>query len=205
MRNIKAIIFDLGGVVIDWSDDIVYRKAADISGIRFKKLQKAAEDEMDSFCKGKITETEFWRRALRKSGHPKNHVLLRLDRLWYHEYRKSARLNREVIKIIRKIRARYKVGVISNISPVHDAVNKKRRYYRYTDNEVLSHKVGIIKPDLRIYRIALKKLRCEPSECLFIDDKIRNVRGARKAGMNAAQFKDAARLKRDLKRFGIEV
>lgn len=202
--EIKAVIFDLGGVVIDWSDDIVYRKAAKISGLPFEKLRKVAEREKQSFMQGEFSESEFWRRVLKKSGRH-DHILRKLDRLWYKEYKKNAKLNRDVINIIRKLSGRYSLGVISNLNVVHDAVNRKRKYYRYLKHRVLSYKAGVTKPDIRIYRLAAKKVRCKPRQCLFIDDKPENVKGARKAGMNAIRYKDVAQLKKDLRRYNIKI
>ncbi|MBI4018501.1 MAG: HAD family phosphatase [Candidatus Aenigmarchaeota archaeon] len=202
MRNIKAVIFDLGGVVIQWDDDIVFRKAAAISGIPFAKLKKAAENEMKAFYKGKMSESGFWRRVLDKCG-VKDHVLLRLDKLWLTEYRKNARLNREVVKMIASLRKKYKIGVISNLAVVHDVINRKRSYYRHIRHKVLSYQVGMAKPEPGIYRVAAKRLRCAPRECLFIDDKLINARGARKAGMNAVHYTGITKLRKDLKRLGI--
>jgi len=203
-RAIKVVIFDLGGVVVKWSDDIAFRKAAKIAGVPFKKLKKAANNEITHIHKGMITETEFWRRVLRNSGAKKN-LLKKVDKTWHKEYIKKSRLNSDVIKIAKRLHRKYRLGVISNLSKFHDIENRKRKYYKKLQHEILSYKVKLIKPDPRIYRLAARKVRCKPQECLFIDDKLVNVNGARKVGMKAIRFTSISKLKKDLKMYGVKV
>ncbi len=203
--KIKAVIFDLGGVVVKWRDEIAFRKAAKIAGVPFSKLRKYSYPEIPRIWKGQITEKEFWRHVLKKCGVEKNNILQKVDDIWSEEYRKKNRLNKEVIKIIMKLRGKYRLGVISNLVLLHDVVNRKRNYYKYLQHEVLSYKVGLIKPDPRIYRLAAKKVGCIPQECVFIDDKSVNVAGARRAGMNAIHFRNAAQLRKDLRKYGVYV
>jgi HAD superfamily hydrolase (TIGR01509 family) len=60
-----------------------------------------------------------------------------------------------------------------------------------TDKIIYSYRIGLLKPDPRIYRIALKTACTEPQKTLFVDDRLENVEGARKLGIIAHQFKDA--------------
>ena len=55
--------------------------------------------------------------------------------------------------------------------------------YRIFDGAVLSYKIGIIKPSAGIYRYALKRFKLKPNECIFIDNRPANVRGAKKIGI----------------------
>lgn len=66
------------------------------------------------------------------------------------------------------------------------------RYFNldFFDGVVVSADVHTVKPDIRIYKHLLEKYSLKAEECLFIDDRQDNVDGARKAGMNAAQFKN---------------
>lgn len=60
----------------------------------------------------------------------------------------------------------------------------------FFDGVVVSADVHTVKPDIKIYKHLLEKYSLKAEECLFIDDRADNVDGARKAGMNAAQFKN---------------
>lgn len=202
--RIRAVIFDLGGVVVHWKEDTVYRKAAKIIRTPFSKVKKYGDHELDALCLGKITENEFWRRLLKRLG-VHDHVLHRLDRLWYREYSRGSRLNRGVMNLVTKLRRHYVIGVISNLSIKYDIVNRKKNRYKHLQHLVLSYKVGLLKPDPRIYRLAARKVRCRPQDCLFIDDKLVNVKGARRAWMNVVHYRNITQLKREMKRYGILV
>ena len=60
----------------------------------------------------------------------------------------------------------------------------------FFDGVVVSADVHTVKPDIRIYKHLLEKYSLKAEECLFIDDRADNVEGAKKAGMNAAQYKN---------------
>jgi putative hydrolase of the HAD superfamily len=66
------------------------------------------------------------------------------------------------------------------------------RYFNldFFDGVVVSADVHTVKPDIKIYKHLLEKYSLKAEECLFIDDRQDNVDGARKAGMNAVQFKN---------------
>jgi HAD superfamily hydrolase (TIGR01509 family) len=61
---------------------------------------------------------------------------------------------------------------------------------RFVDDIIISAEEGIIKPDRRIYQIALDRLGAEPDTTLFVDDYPANVKGARDLGMKAVHFID---------------
>ena len=63
--------------------------------------------------------------------------------------------------------------------------------------------LGVRKPEERIYRMALEMTGRGPGESVFIDDREENVEGARRAGMHAVQYKDAAQLRTELQRLGV--
>jgi putative hydrolase of the HAD superfamily len=56
------------------------------------------------------------------------------------------------------------------------------------DQLIISAEVGIMKPDARIYQLALEKLGVAPAEAVFVDDFAVNIEGARAVGMYAIQF-----------------
>ena len=65
--------------------------------------------------------------------------------------------------------------------------------------------LGLRKPDVRIYRMAIDLTQRDPEECLFVDDRPLNVEGARRAGMRAVRFENAGQLRRDLTANGISL
>jgi putative hydrolase of the HAD superfamily len=63
--------------------------------------------------------------------------------------------------------------------------------------------VGVLKPALRIYEVALAMAQAEPGASVFIDDRVRNLEPAKELGMHAIHFTDAARLRDELARVGV--
>ena len=69
----------------------------------------------------------------------------------------------------------------------------------------VSGRVGVMKPDLAIYRLHAETFGLDPAATLFFDDNVKNVEGARAAGWNAEVFRSPAELRKDLARFGVAI
>lgn len=82
-----------------------------------------------------------------------------------------------------------KTAMLSNCGPeVIDRVRAQREVARYFDAMVISWEERVLKPDARIYRIALERLGVSPGEALFVDDRPENVAGAEAVGMRGLVF-----------------
>ncbi len=185
-----AIIFDLGGVIID----IVYNKTADafkaLGLIDFdEKYTQAAQTELfDRFEIGEVSAFHFVNRLLdllpqginaNQVVHAWNAMILtipqeRLD--WLTELRKTR-----------------KVFLLSNTNALHiDAVNRSlqqtapnKTLNDYFDHVYLSHEMGMRKPSEAIFLNVCDEQGLMPAETLFVDDTERHVHGAKKAGLQA--------------------
>jgi putative hydrolase of the HAD superfamily len=90
-------------------------------------------------------------------------------------------------------RAGYKTGILSNIGDAMEAgILARFDWLQSFHHHTFSHRLGIAKPDLAIYRYAAQGLGEDPSHILFIDDREDNVQAARKAGMVAVQYSSHA-------------
>lgn len=74
-----------------------------------------------------------------------------------------------------------------------------------TDGAIFSYTVRQIKPDLEIYETLLNQYRLKPDECVFIDDRMENIEGAKKAGIHGICFETIEQVKEDLKKYNIYV
>ena len=74
-----------------------------------------------------------------------------------------------------------------------------------TDGAIFSYTVKQIKPDLEIYETLLNQYRLKPDECVFIDDRMENIEGAKKAGIHGVCFETIGQVKEDLKKYNIYV
>jgi putative hydrolase of the HAD superfamily len=72
-------------------------------------------------------------------------------------------------------------------------------------NVFKSHEEGLKKPDKNAFINALKKIKAEPKECVFVDDYESNVKAASELGITAVQFTTTEKLKEVFERLGIKV
>ena len=110
----------------------------------------------------------------------------------------------EMVDLVKKIKkAGYKVPLLSNVLRKMALYNSNKRRYRLFKPLFLSYTIGARKPFQAIFKHALRKLRVKPEECIFIDDQISYLEGAKALGINTIHFKNHPQLVRDLKRFDI--
>jgi HAD superfamily hydrolase (TIGR01549 family) len=93
-------------------------------------------------------------------------------------------------QVIEKVRARHELGVIANQEAgIHDLLNKVG-WNRMFDVIIISDEVQLWKPDARIFKMALDKAGCKPSEAAMVGDRIDNdVTPAKRLGMKTVRFK----------------
>lgn len=84
----------------------------------------------------------------------------------------------------------YRLFVLSNASDAFYRYFPQEVPVEYFDGIVVSADLHIIKPDRKIYEYLLEKYQLIAAECLFIDDRLENVKGARAVGMQAHQFQN---------------
>jgi putative hydrolase of the HAD superfamily len=115
-------------------------------------------------------------------------------------------LDEDVVRLIERLGARYDVGLLSNATP---GLESELRDYHKIEGLfkviVNSSRVGMAKPDTRIYHLAAERMGVEPEACVHIDDLAHNVEGAREAGFRGIHHKgDYAALEGELRSLGVE-
>jgi len=113
--------------------------------------------------------------------------------------------NVELLEFARSLRPRFKTGILSDAwlgtrQDIWDYVNDT-----VFDVIVYSAEEGVCKPHPEIYRLALARLGVEPHEATFCDDRAHNVEGARRVGIHAFQYTDAAAARQEIERLIREV
>jgi FMN phosphatase YigB (HAD superfamily) len=83
-------------------------------------------------------------------------------------------VDRTLVDTIRSLRGKYKTGLISNAC----------------DALIISAEVGVMKPEAKIYQLALEQLGVRPNEAVFVDDFEENIEGCEKVGIKGIHFKD---------------
>ena len=193
---IKAVIWDLGGVLLRTADLSSRQALADRLGKPRHELENLvfSGDSGDRAQLGEISADEHWENIRRA---------LALDAAGIDEFRRQFwegdQLDVELVDHIRSLRGRYKTGLLSNaFSDLRQVVTSLLNFSDAFDDMVISAELHLVKPDARIYQVALRRLGAEPEEAIFIDDMLRNVEGARSQGMNAIHFRQRAQALEDL-------
>jgi putative hydrolase of the HAD superfamily len=100
---------------------------------------------------------------------------------------------------IKKLHPTYKVGLLSNAwDDLRQTMHTRWDIDGLFDELIISAEVGIVKPDPRIFHLALERLSVQPAESVFIDDILTNVEAARQEGLVAIHFQDTRQTLADL-------
>ncbi len=193
---IKAIYFDIGGVLVRTEDKNPRTRLAARLGMSFEALEEivfGGENGRKSQL-GEITAEQLWANVCQQVHWP-------FDR-WRDleaEFFAGDRLDGELVDYIRSLHQRYKTGVISNaLSDVRTVILNKWRMTDAFDVLVISAEEGVMKPDARIFQIALNALCVQPAEAVFVDDNKDNVEAARAVGIQAIQFANPGEVRLEL-------
>lgn len=163
--------------------------------------QKFHGEDLTDFFQGRISEEKYFEKIIIK-----NKWEISVDFL-----KDAVRKNFEEIEgtreIIEKLKKKgYKLGLVSVHSKEWiDYCEKKFDYHKLFDSVLYSFEIGICKPDKKIYEKILQEMQVKPTECLFIDDSLINIRYAKELGMNAIQFKNSSQLIEELAILSINI
>ena len=194
---IKVIVFDMNGVVVTNFSQEVWEKHAKKLKLSVDELKKIFKEYVawDNVTK-KATAERFW---LHRKNDWKNIELKDLKSL-LKDLHASEKVNPEMIELIKNLRGKYKIGVLSNVSGVlPDLLKNKYQIPELVDYSLSSADFGIAKPDSKVFSKMLTKLKLKPEELIFIDDKLHNVEAAKQIGIKAMHFVEMKQLKKGLR------
>ncbi len=185
--NIRAVIWDLGGVLVrteDWTPRARWEQRLGLEPGALSRLVFEGEaSRMASI--GRANTADVWRWVCRRLEIPEQEWSTLERDFWSGD-----RVDMEIIAFIRGLRPRIASGLLSNAWPsLRQALEEHWRIADAFDHIVISAEAGLVKPDPLIYHLALQGLGVLPQEAVFIDDFIENVEGARAVGMHAIHFR----------------
>jgi len=197
-KFVKAVIFDVGGVLVRTEDPAPRERLAAEHGLSVKELYDIVfgSDTWGLVQLGSITSDDHWQAVGHRMG------LVRPDgaNAFRAAFFAGDRLDRELLDLIRQLRARYKIALLSNApgNLRHWIVREWEVPVNTFDEIVVSAEEGIMKPDPEIYCIALDRLGVLPQEAIFVDDFVENVEAARALGIKAIHFTSPEALRTEL-------
>ena len=183
--TIRAVYFDLGGVILRTEFQAPRQHLAERLGMEYEDIARIVfEGETSQQASiGRITEAEHWAAILRRLHLPVTELQAVRDEFFAGDI-----LDRNLLDFMRGLKQTVKVGLISNAWSGLRPWIISNKFDDAFDVMIISAEVGVMKPDPRIYQVALEQLDMAPAEAVFLDDFIRNVEGARAAGMQAIHF-----------------
>jgi 2-haloacid dehalogenase len=198
---VHAALFDLGKVLLDWDPRYYYREFFDDEAALEDFVQRVvAPDWILEMDAGKPVARAV---AERSRLYPEHAALIaRWPSGW------PVMLRGEIagsVAVLAALRARgLRLYALTNFSTETFPVARRRhRFLDWFEDIVVSGEHGLVKPDPRIYRLAIDRCRLEPSRTVFIDDSPANVAAGRAAGMHALHFTAPERLRADLVALGV--
>jgi len=195
--TIRAVFFDMGGVIGRTMDRAPRTRLAERLGMSYAQIARAVFENESSLraSLGEISPQEHWANVVQQLGLPAEEI----DRV-RDEFFGGDQLDLDLINYIRSLRPRYRTGLLSNAWSDMRAYLVREKIDDAFDEMIISAEVGMMKPDPRIYQLALERLKVEPGEAVFVDDFAINVEGARAVGMHAVQFTAPDKMAEELNR-----
>ncbi len=215
MSSIEAVIFDFGGVIVPGGAEPIASET-ESPYVQIERRFRLPEGftfnvvylENPAWMRLRVGEGSFeeWYETTRRLAEERASREVADAILAELQTKRPPVFNPGMVELVRALRGRYKVGLLSNAAPgLEEDLRDHFRIADLFDDIVNSATVGLAKPDPRIFRLAAERLGVPPERCFFTDDLAHNVEGARSVGMTAHQFKGVEGLLQALRAAGVEV
>ncbi|CAN5120223.1 HAD family phosphatase [soil metagenome] len=200
---IKAAIFDIGGVLLNWTNLPLFEDIDQTLEITEEKRNEAWKTHLIPLEEGKIDEEEFWRSFIKDTD---AHGTLPPESLLQRSFKKNFKINNDVLKIAHQLKTcGLSLGIISNMIEQHAEIIRATGLFNGFDDVILSNEVHLRKPKADIYKLAITNLGFSPDEIFFVDDLPENIKGAEKVGLYGIQFLNVEQLKDDIRKLGVDL
>jgi 2-haloacid dehalogenase len=201
-QAIDTIIFDLGGVLIDWNPRHLYRKIF--------KTEEEIEWFLQNVCTSEWNEKQD---AGRSFAEATNELLVKFPdheipiRAWYDRWQEtiSGRISGtvEILKEIKELK-KYRLYALTNWSEqTFPWALNNFEFLHWFEGIVVSGTEKTRKPFPEFYEILLKRYQIEPSKAVFIDDVHRNIVGGQTVGIQGIHFQSPDQLRAELQQIGV--
>lgn len=204
MRKPDTVIFDLGGVLIDWNPRYLYRKIF--------STEKEITWFLENVCTPEWNEQQD---AGRSFGEATAELLAKFPehreaiRAWYDRWEETiGGPISETVHLLGTIRNRkqHRLYALTNWSAeTFPWARKAFDFLHWFEGIVVSGEEKMMKPQPAFYRVLLDRYRIQPSSAVFIDDNLENVAGARALGIDGIHFLNPGQLQQELEERGILV
>jgi len=197
--NIDTIIFDLGGVLVDWKPEYLYRKV-------FNGNEKKVQWFLNNVCTSAWNAEQDAGRTIEEAENvkiaefPEHEHLIRLFySKWHQMFSGSIEENVALFKAL-KASGNFKIYALTNWSAEKwDLGLELFPFFNYFDGVVVSGQEKMRKPYLEIYELILNRFQINPEKTIFIDDNEENVIAAKALKLHGIHYKSPQQLLNELK------
>lgn len=195
----RNIIFDLGGVLIDWQPKRIIDKVFKHFKTKPYHIAQVIETKAwQQYDRGIFTREDV-AQNLSKS-FDKNHIINFISNIIHHLPPHKEGLN--ILKLIKK--RSYKTYVLSNFPQIEfEYIEQKYDFFKKFDGKIVSYHVNAIKPESEIYHALLNTYLLDPKECLFIDDRKENLEAGKALEIDGILCKDHTHALKTLKQLKV--
>jgi putative hydrolase of the HAD superfamily len=184
-----SVIFDIGGVVLEWNPSKVLADCYPDPAARATAREALLRhDDWQAFDRGELSEAELVSRAHARSGRSVGEFERLLAALWH-----SLTVKSDTVALLRSLQSRrVPLYCLSNMpAPVYGRLRQIHDFWDVFQGIVISGEVGLAKPSREVFELVLARYNLTASEAIFFDDVPENVAAARSVGIDGVVFRDA--------------
>lgn len=203
--EITTIFFDIGKVLVGFDHTRIWQGLSPYSAKSPKQVQEAIQGAglMNRHETGELPPFDFFQeiRALAEFQPSLQYETFR--NIWEDIFWASP----EMFRLAEALRHRYAVGLLSNVGEIHwEWLLSSFPIFSLFDDRlrVLSFRVGVMKPETRIYQEAISRSQSQPNLCVYIDDLEENVLAGREAGMYGICCYSPKQVMQELRELGVD-
>src|SRR5262245_40232037 len=200
---IEVIYFDLGKVIVDFDHSLAAQELLKVSRLSLAEAMAVLSDGelISEYETGRLSTQEHYRKVCSRL--QMDVTIEKFQELWGSMFLPEPLLSESFLLALKK---HYRLMLLSNTNEMHfDFVVRHYPILRIIEDRLLSYQAGCMKPQPRIFELAIQKAGVAPENILFTDDRPENIDAARQIGIQALVFQTESQLKRDMLERGMVV
>ena len=200
---IEVVYFDLGKVIVDFDHSRAAQELLKVTPLSLKEAMAVLSDGelVSEYETGRLSSQEHYRKVCRRLQMEVS--IEKFRELWGSMFLPEPLLSESFLQDLKK---RYRLMLLSNTNEIHfDFVIQNYPILRMIEERLLSFQAGCMKPQARIFELAIKKAGVAPENIFFTDDRPENIAAAQRSGIQALLFQSETQLKRDMVSRGMTV
>lgn len=199
---IDALLFDLGKVIVDYDFELGMSRFAANSALSRQEFERVILNKgwVERYETGAISTADYHEYLC-------DHGKLRMNLEQFLEAWSAVFLPDLIVpeQLLTSLKERYPLILVSNINESHASyIERQYSVFDHFDHRILSHEVGSLKPDRKIYEAAIAAAGKPPEALFFTDDREENVEMALRLGIRAHQFRSVPDLVSALEDYGVD-